>query len=263
MKVLIGTSGYSYEDWRGVFYPKDLPKGKMLNYYVDHFKCVEVNSTYYTIPHFSVFQQLDKKTPVDFEFIVKLNKASTHERKNNRESIGKLIDAVKPIIEKDKFYGFLAQFPYSFKNTPDSRAYLSEIKEQVGDFALFIEFRNWTWVRPETFEFLEQNNIYYVDVDEPALRGLIRPQGITTGKIGYIRFHGRNTKEWWSGSNQTRYNYLYSKSELDEWLINLSRILKKAYKTYIFFNNHPQGKAISNAKMLQALFNAHLDGLQK
>ena len=55
----IGTSGYSYDDWRGVFYPENLPKGKMLDYYSEYFNCVEINSTYYVIPHASVFYHLN------------------------------------------------------------------------------------------------------------------------------------------------------------------------------------------------------------
>lgn len=261
MKMFIGTSGYSYEDWRGSFYPVDLPKSKMLEYYAESFNCVEINSTYYKIPHSSIFYHLDQKTPPDFEFIVKLNRASTHERKNNIEAIKKLVEAVKPITDKGKFSGFLAQFPYSFKNIPSNRVYLAETKERLMDLPLFVEFRNWTWTRPEVYEFLEKINVCYVNVDEPRLRGLIEPQDIVTGDVGYIRFHGRNAKDWWNGNNQTRYNYLYSKSELDEWLINLSRILKKTYKAYIFFNNHPQGKAVQNANMLKSLLESHIDNL--
>lgn len=258
MKAIVGTSGYSYEDWRGVFYPPDLPKGKMLDYYVQHFRAVEINSTYYAIPHPRVFSQMNQKTPPDFEFVVKVHQTTTHERPQNDASLSQLIEAVKPIQETNKLTGLLAQFPYSFKNSPESRDYLKRIKERVISIPLFVEFRNWTWDRPETYEFLQENHIHYVNVDEPKLRGLLPPQDMVTGKLGYVRFHGRNSRDWWEGSNQTRYNYLYSKAELEEWLIGLSRILKKSFKTYIFFNNHPQGKAIQNAKMIQELLASYL-----
>jgi uncharacterized protein YecE (DUF72 family) len=263
MKILVGTSGYSYEDWRGVFYPQNLPKGKMLDYYSQFFNCVEINSSYYNIPHSSVFHRMAEKTPPNFEFIVKLNKATTHERQSVDDAVQRLSEAVKPLIEKNKFSGFLAQFPYSFKNIPKSRDYLAKIKYKTGNLPLFVEFRNWTWDHPDIYKFLEEEQIFFVSVDEPPLKGLIKPNDIVTGDLGYIRFHGRNSENWWRGNNQTRYNYLYTKSELDGWLINLSRILKKTYKTYIFFNNHPQGKAIQNAKMLKEVLNLHLETLKK
>ena len=86
-KLSIGTSGYSYEDWREVFYPKDLPKNKMLEFYTQHFNTVEINATYYTIPKYSVFERLVQKTPSDFEFIIKVNKETTHVRKENEKAI--------------------------------------------------------------------------------------------------------------------------------------------------------------------------------
>jgi uncharacterized protein YecE (DUF72 family) len=261
MKVQIGTSGYSYEDWRAVFYPTDLPKGKMLNFYAEHFKCVEINSTYYGIPNFSVFHHMCQKTPEDFEFIVKFNQETTHKRSRDPEPITKLIEACKPLVEGKKFSGLLAQFPYSFKNIEENRSYIIWLKEKCGDYPVFLEFRNWTWNRPELADFLSRNQLHYVNVDEPPLRGLLKPQEIVTGDTAYVRFHGRNSTDWWQGTNQTRYNYLYSEAELESWMITISRILKKAYKTYIFFNNHPQGKAIQNAKMMIELISHHLKHL--
>jgi len=86
-KLSIGTSGYSYEDWKGVFYPPKISKSKMLEFYTQHFKSVEINATYYTIPNYSVFERLVQKTPADFEFVVKVNKETTHVRKENEKAI--------------------------------------------------------------------------------------------------------------------------------------------------------------------------------
>lgn len=253
MGAVIGTSGYSYEDWRDVFYPNDLPKGKMLDYYSQYFTAVEINSTYYRIPHPAVFYQMEKKTPDNFEFIVKVNRETTHLRTKNTQAMSQLIEAIQPLKDANKFSGFLAQFPYSFKNTPQNRDYLRETGGLAGDVPLFTEFRNWTWNQPETFEFLQKNQLLYVNVDQPKLRGLLPPTDLATGKFGYVRFHGRNAANWWKGTNQTRYDYNYSGSEMDEWLIKIAGLLKKTYKTYIFFNNHPQGKAIQNATLLNEM----------
>jgi uncharacterized protein YecE (DUF72 family) len=246
----IGTSGYSYDDWRGTFYPQDLPKGKMLEYYSKFFNCVEINATYYTIPSDWTFQRMADKTQRDFEFVVKTNQETTHRRQENEVALKKLIEAVKPLIDAEKFKGFLAQFPYSFKNNEQNRKYLVDTKKIVGDYPLFIEFRNYTWLNPQVPAFLKDLKISYVNVDEPQLRGLLPVQEIVTTSTAYIRMHGRNEKDWWDGQGSQRYDYLYSADELQEWLTNISNILKKTYKTYIFFNNHPTGKAIKNAQQM-------------
>ena len=106
---------------------------------------------------------------------------------------------------------------------------------------------------------LFHNQLGYVNVDEPALKGLLPPQDITTTDIGYLRFHGRNEQDWWNGTNVTRYDYEYAPDELKEWLTNISNVLKKTYKTYIFFNNHPTGKAIKNAQQMMEILKIELD----
>lgn len=259
MKAVIGTSGYSYKDWLGVFYPPELPKGKMLNFYAQHFSAVEINSTYYRIPHPAVFYQMEKKTPDNFEFIVKTNRETTHQRTKPAEAMKRLIEAVQPLVDAGKFSGFLAQFPYSFKNTPQNREYLVKTRDLAEDFPLFVEFRNWTWENEAVVDFLRANKLYWVNVDQPALRGLLHPGETTTGDLGYVRFHGRNSQNWWKGTNQTRYDYLYSAQELEGWMVHIAHILKKTYKSYIFFNNHPQGKAIKNAKQLQQMLDIRFD----
>ena len=257
-EIRIGTSGYSYEDWRGVFYPPDLPKGEMLTYYARYFNTVEINSTYYSIPHRAVFYHMGRKTPADFDFIVKVHQEVTHIRQQPAQSMSDLIEAIRPLDEMAKFSGFLAQFPYSFKNTPENRDYLVHIKELCGVYPLFVEFRNWTWNQPMVEELLREHEIGYVNVDQPRLRGLLPPQDIVTTDTGYVRFHGRNTKEWWKGTNETRYNYLYTKEELTEWVGRIGNILKRSTRGYIFFNNHPQGKAVQNATLLKEILNDQL-----
>ena len=90
-------------------------------------------------------------------------------------------------------------------------------------------------------------------MDEPALPGLLPPQNIVTTELGYIRFHGRNGEMWWDGKGSERYDYLYSGRELDTWVERIKQIMRRTTKTYIFFNNHPRGQAVQNAKQLAAL----------
>lgn len=262
-EIKIGTSGYSYDDWRIHFYPSQISKNQMLNFYSKYFNTVEINSSYYHIPSSNTFERIVIKTPANFEFIVKVNQETTHRRKENEQAITKLKESLKPMIESGKLKGLLAQFPYSFKNNERSRKYLYQTKKMIGDIPMFVEFRNYTWLNEHLHMFLKENNIGYVNVDEPALKGLLPKQDIVTTDKAYIRFHGRNEKDWWDGQGSTRYDYEYNENELKEWLTNISNILRKTYKTYIFFNNHPNGQAIRNAQQMIDILNDQLDLLKE
>ncbi len=253
MKFLIGTSGFSYEDWKGSFYPESIKKNEMLSFYNGVFQSVEINVTYYTIPPAAAFEKMAMKTGGAFEFIVKVNQETTHRRKENKSAIEALHQAISPLREQQKLGGLLAQFPYSFKNTEPNRKYLLETKEYAKDTPLFVEFRNNRWAHPAVKQFLKENEIGYVNVDEPELTGLMPKQNWLTAENGYIRFHGKNKEKWWDGQGSERYDYKYSMGELEQWLVGISEVLKKSYKSYIFFNNHPKGNAPANAQTLKKL----------
>ncbi len=231
----------------------------MLDYYSKFFDNVEINSTYYSILNRSVFYHLSNKTKDDFEFIVKLNQQTTHKRENGIDAVDKIKESVAPLIESGKLKGFLAQFPWSFKNTNSAKEYLLLIKDKCGQIPLFVEFRNDSWIKDETYDYMKENEIGYCCVDEPKLKGLIPPQDISTTDIGYIRFHGRNTRTWWDSSKGDRYDYLYKEEELSEWLERIREIRKNTKKTYLFFNNCHQGHAVKNAKMLIEMLKGQLE----
>ncbi len=254
VEIKIGTSGYSYEDWRNHFYPPELPKSKFLAFYSQFFNTVEINSTYYAIPNIQTVQRMVQKSPPGFCFIFKAHQETTHRRQENETVVKQLIEAVQPAVDSGKFHGFLAQFPYSFKNNEANRHYLVETRRLFKDFPLFVEFRNIGWATEPVYNFLREHDIGYVNVDEPQLPGLLPPQAIATTKQAYVRFHGRNAENWWEGKGSARYDYLYNEAELKEWLPNITSLVKKTQRTYVFFNNHPRGQAIKNAQqMLQLL----------
>ena len=258
MNILIGTSGFSYADWKGVFYPADLSADQMLNYYCTHFNTLELNVTYYRIPAISSFKKFSRQTPDDFHFIIKTNQETTHRRKENAAAIKLLLESVQPVSDSGKLHGFLAQFPYSFRNNEQNRRYIVETRKLIGKQPLFVEFRHESWAKAAIPPFLQANDVGYVNVDEPALQGLLPAQDVVCGNTGYIRFHGRNAHKWWDGKGSERYDYQYRSGELEEWLIHISSILKKAFKTYIFFNNHPGGKAVKNAQQLMEIIKTRL-----
>jgi len=249
--LYIGTSGFSYEDWIGAFYPLNTDKKDMLRLYSQKFKVTEINSTYYRIPHPAAFYYLQQKVPADFKFVVKANQEMTHSREENPTIFDTFKESIKPLLETKKFSCVLAQFPYSFYNTPSNRDYLIRFKDRMGDIPLVVEFRNAYWINNETFRILKGNDIGFCCVDQPQLNGLIPPIDKATSRLGYIRFHGRNKAKWWQHEKAyQRYDYLYSQEELKEWVPKIKNILDKTEDQYIFMNNHYKGKAVKNALML-------------
>jgi uncharacterized protein YecE (DUF72 family) len=249
MKIRIGTSGYSFADWVGNFYPPGIEKGKMLDYYQMHFDTVEINSTYYRIPHPAVFHNMLKKVDDKFDFVVKAHQSITHARKDYEEPARQLREAVTPLEEARKLVGFLLQFPWSFKKTESNMDYLRGLKKHFPSVSIFVEFRHKSWLSEEVFELLQKEGLSYVNVDEPQLPGLLPPQSEVIGPIAYVRFHGRNKKTWWSGERSKRYDYDYSEEELGEWKELLKEMAKKAKEARLYFNNCRLGQAVKAAKM--------------
>ena len=195
--ILIGTSGYSFRDWIGPFYPPGIEPRKMLDFYVREFSTVEVNSTYYRIPHPATFHAMAKKTPPQFEFVVKTHHDMTHKRLPDPTLYDSFARAMEPLLEVGKLSGVLAQFPNSFRWNAANVRYLDELKGLLPDVPLFVEFRHESWLRDELFPELESHGLGYVSVDEPELPGLLPPVARATGDIAYVRFHGRNKVNWY------------------------------------------------------------------
>ena len=248
--IRVGTAGYSYTDWIGPFYPAGIKKAEMLEFYSQHFSFVEINTTYYHMPGMRLFQGLDRKTPPDFLFAVKLFGGFTHERHCGKEDAERFIYALSPIIDSGKLSCILAQFPYSFHYNAQNCDHLMRLREYFDGYELCIEFRNREWIKGEVFDFMRREGLGFVCVDEPNLRGLIGNVIAVTSGTAYLRLHGRNAEKWYSGQGSERYDYLYSGSELLEWIGRLREMDDNAALTLVSFNNHPKGKAIENAKAL-------------
>ncbi|MBL7191551.1 DUF72 domain-containing protein [bacterium] len=257
--IRIGTSGYSFKDWMGSFYPPGIAQGKMLDFYVQHFNTVEINSTYYKIPHPAVFAKLDQKVPSDFEFIVKINRDTTHKKIFSPEPMFKIMESVESIMNSGKLKGFLGQFPYSFKYSTRNLEHIIETRRLCRGYRLFVEFRHDSWLQEHVFKVFEEYDIGYSNVDEPDMPKLIPPQSIVTCNTGYVRFHGRNTETWWDISKGDRYDYEYSEDELKGWFPLIEKIASAASDTYLFFNNCHMGQAVKNAKMMRDLIRDQLN----
>jgi len=257
--ICIGTSGFSYDDWKGHFYPERIAKKDMLGYYAAVFNTVEVNSTYYAIPPAYTFETMMRKTPDGFTFAVKAHKDMTHAETAQPESFSSFIDSVRPIVDSGKLGCVLAQFPWSFRCSEENAVRLREFRERVGELPTVVEFRNAEWVNEGTFSLLRELGLGFCSVDEPALKGLMPRVAAATSGIGYVRFHGRNAQKWWKHEESyERYNYLYTDEELGEWVPKVHDLEGKTERTYVFFNNHYQGKSAQNARMFAKMLGLNL-----
>jgi uncharacterized protein YecE (DUF72 family) len=260
--IKIGTSGFSFPDWKGTVYPMGLPEREMLPFYEKDlgFNALEVNFTYYTLPSQKSFEAMSKKTSKEFEFVVKAYKGMTHEIRdketgamiNNQETFKKFKYSLAPLIGDGKLTGVLAQFPYGFFPNRQNFDYLERFKAEMEDVPLICEFRNQTWLKEGTFTFLEKNGVGFCIVDEPKIPKLMPYIPRVTSEIGYFRFHGRNPN-WFNVPLKVRYDYLYGEGELKEFIPDIKDISKKTAKTLIFFNNCYSGSAAKNAAQMAKL----------
>ncbi len=252
--IWIGTSGYSFDDWHGVFYPPDLPKGKRLDHYVRHFRTVEINSTYYRMPHPAVMAQIVRKVPDGFRFMVKMHQDVTHRNVSDPAHFKAYLDLLAPFEERGTFHGALAQFPWGFRRSPQNRDHLRRIRDSMGARPVFVEFRNDSWAHEDTFRDLKGLDLGFCVVDEPRLNGLFPSIVRETNGVGYVRFHGRNARDWWGGDRGLRYAYDYSDRELLDWVGAIRDLASATTDTYLFFNNCHAGRAANNAlRMAQLL----------
>ncbi len=252
--IYLGTSGFSYKDWVGNFYPKDLPQREWLSYYSQEFNTLELNSTFYTLPKLSTLKTMISKTGGNFLFCVKANQEMTHKYQENREVFTAFRKMLEPFISNGKLGCVLAQFPYSFGFNRQNQDYLKFFRELLIDLPIVIEFRNKSWLKLEVFNWLRQHNLGFCCVDEPRLPGLLPPIAEVTSDIAYVRFHGRNAAKWWQHKHAyERYDYTYSVDELKEWLPKIRKLERNSQKTFIFANNHWRGQAISTIRQLRLL----------
>lgn len=253
--IYIGTSGYSFNDWVGTAYPEGIKKSQMLTYYWSRlgFNTVELNFTYYTIPSYRTIVSILRKTPGDFKFSVKLPSQVTHQswRDGNvdQSAVKSYLGALKPMEDEKRLLTHLAQFPYSFKFSKKGLKYIKQISNTFRP--LSIEFRHNSWDRNEVYEFLRDNEITFVVVDEPKLKGLFPYKVLATADMAYFRFHGRNKR--WFDSSHDRYDYMYSEEDLKMFSSDIKRIYGDVKDVLVYFNNCHRGQAVKNALKLKEL----------
>lgn len=243
--LLIGTSGWSYNEWAGAFYPDS--KTNKLSYYSKIFGTAEVDSSFYAFPSKGLVLGWARYTPDDFVFSVKLPQLLTHEKKLDPEKgvetdLVRFLGLLKPLIAAGKLGPVLIQLPPSFSFQPDFGKLKSFLEMSPEDVKFAVEFRHPSWLREETWSLLRSRNVANVIVDEP----LLPPDTVITADFAFIRWHGRGSRPW--------YNYRYSEKELDTWVPKVKDVTSRVKATFGYFNNHFRGFAVENSlKMMEKL----------
>lgn len=253
-KIRVGPAGWSYKDWEGTVYPPHGSKFDHLAYLASFFDTIEINSPFYRIPpptHAKSWVRRVAENP-NFKFTTKVYKGFTHEQPplDERDLLA-FRNYLDPLMEADKLGAVLLQYPWSFKNSDESRERLVALFDALRDYPKALEVRHATFQTKEFLALLEEHDVSWVNVDQPLFHDSVKPADTTTGPIGYARFHGRNYEKWFAHDESwERYNYLYSEKELEPWVARIESMAKEK-ETYVVTNNHFRGQAIVNAGELK------------
>jgi len=269
--IRIGTAGWSYKDWDGIFYPPGmrLRKQHPLEYLARFFDTTEINTSFYGPLKPELAKLWCRKVEganKSFLFTAKLYRAFTHSpmslmeptsaasiRPTDEDEI-RTREGLDAIANEGRLGALLIQFPVSFKNTSLNREYLARLLRQFIEYPRVVEVRHSSWNDADTLSSFTQNNVGFCNIDQPLIGRSLAPTQHVTGTIGYIRLHGRNYEQWFDSDNRNdRYNYLYNAQELSGWKEKIQSVAERAQTTYVITNNHFESKAGVNALELKAM----------
>jgi uncharacterized protein YecE (DUF72 family) len=217
MNYYVGTSGYSYKEWKGSFYPQDLPAKRMLSYYGERFRAVELNNTFYRMPKPSALEALSAEVPADFKFALKAPQQITHFQRlvNSDESVAYLLEVAN--VLQDRLGPLLFQLPPNFKkDAPRLRTFLSLLPK---DRRAAFEFRHQSWFDEEIFGLLRDHQVALCiaegeGVDIPV---------VSTADWGYVRLRLPD----------------YSDADLKKWI---KRLKEQPWQDiFVFFKHEDTG----------------------
>ena len=239
----IGTSGWSYKHWHGIFYPEDLKSGKYLEYYTTRFSCVELNSSFYHLPQKKTVSGWMIRTPSSFIFCPKLSRYITHQMKllNVDEALQKFFEIFEEM--KEKLGPMLVQLPPQLEyDETRIQNFLELLHKHYNQYRFALEIRHLTWINDRFFNLLNKYGVAFVIADS----GKRYPyhEAVTTDFV-YLRLHGR----------EQLYASDYSETDLQQYAEKISGWLNDNKEVWVFFNNDYNGFAIKNAERLRAMLN--------
>jgi uncharacterized protein YecE (DUF72 family) len=258
--ITISTSGFSYEDWIGRFYPNDINKSDLLPYFHQYFDAVELNYSYYSFPGKKGIDGHLRNAP-GMKFALKGHSSFTHQRQYGQEELTCYKAALDQLANADALICLLLQFPYSFHANNENRKYVDRLADDFKGHPLAVEFRHGGWKSHTTYNQILELGCALVTTDAPDLPNLYRGGWDFEGPFSYIRMHGRNSDQWWEHEHGwQRYDYLYTREQIAGMAPAIEKLTNAGGKdvkqtkdprdVYIFFNNHWQSQGAINALQL-------------
>jgi uncharacterized protein YecE (DUF72 family) len=284
--IRIGTAGWSYKDWEGIFYPPEMRRRKQhpLEYLARFFDTTEINTSFYGPLKPEVAKLWCRKVAAvnkNFMFTAKLYRAFTHSPlavmeptsaatiRPTDDDEARTREGLDALATEGRLGALLIQFPVSFKNTSLNREYLDRLLRQFIEYPRVVEVRHSSWNDPATLAAFTQKNVGFCNIDQPVLGRSLAPTDHVTSAVGYVRLHGRNYEHWFADQGSAdqdsadqrsvtdnrndRYNYLYTQQELSGWKERIASVAARALSTYVITNNHFESKAGVNALELKAM----------
>ena len=293
-EVLVGTCSWAEKTLikSGEFYPSHVKTAEdRLRYYADHFRTVEVDSTYYAIPSLRTVMLWSLRTPERFVFHIKAYGALTghgidpktlpadlrdtlsskESSKGSRlyikdpllveEIFKRFKESLKPLKDSGKLGLLVLQYPPWFRYSTSSLNEILRAKALLEGFQLAVEFRHGSWLTGkragEVLRFLRDNRITYITADEPwfGTSDTIPYIPEATTDIAYLRLHGKNRENWLKKGVETslRYDYFYSDREIEGFIQDVRKLSERTQKTFVMFNNCHGASAVKNALRMMEL----------
>ena len=248
----VGPAGWSYKDWWGIVYPAQRPRGfHEATFLANYFDTIEINVSFYRpIPASTAATWIKRvEQNSNFRFTAKLWRGFTHERTATEADEKEYKEGADLLLEAGRLGALLLQFPWSFRNTQENLDYVVRLCARFAEYPLVLEVRHASWSEPGTLDLLQELDLGLCNIDQPLFKRSVKPSGVVTSSVGYVRLHGRNYQSWFTENKHVgeRYDYLYSLAELDPWLDRIKAVEHEAKDTYVVANNHYLGKAVVNA----------------
>jgi uncharacterized protein YecE (DUF72 family) len=269
--IRVGTAGWSYKDWEGIFYPPGMRQRRIhpLEYLARFFDTVEIGTSL-DEPLRPELAKLwcRKVAPVNprFLFTAKLYRAFTHSPatvagptsaatiRPTDEDEARTREGLDALANEARLGALLIQFPLSFKNTSLNREYLDRLLRQFIEYPRVVEVRDSSWNNADTLAAFAHKNVGFCNIDPPAPESLLVPAPIPAPAVAYLRLNGRDSSGWLDSEDRNdRVNYFYKRKELEDWKLHIEKAAQLSQTTYVTAGNHVEGKAAVNALELRAM----------
>ena len=236
--ILVGTSGYNYPEWKGSFYPEDLPTAKMLPYYADRFQSVEINYTFYRMPTPKLVTGWAGQVPAGFRFTLKAPRRITHDKRLRAADVA---DPLRAFIVAATELGprlgaLLFQLPPNFKKDLGVLGeFLTLLPPRV--VAAF-EFRHDSWLADDVYEALRARNVALCIADSSARETPI----VTTADYAYLRLRDEG----------------YQESDIDRWTDTVRDLASRCTDVFVYFKHEDEGKGALFGQQMMARLRSSL-----